>query len=139
MNLIQEPKKLTMMGNVILPPKLSSWETLITVYFLKRYKLIRTNLLHNNQAIELQNWEEDFDFWKPPKSGFSTDILVEPGQLETLSNQLKVGKSQISSFLPHLQKKMNKITATPLFKLPYSPEQKHVSNLILLVTWGIKK
>ena len=94
---------------------------------MKRYKLIRTNLLHNNQAIELQTWEEDFDFWKPARSGFSTDILVEPGQLETLSNQLKVGKSQISSFLPHLQKKMNKITATPLFKLPYSPEQKHVS------------
>merc|ERR1712172_183769 len=54
------------------------------------YKLIRTNLLHNNQAIELQNWEEDFDFWRPPQSGFSTDILVDPGQLETLSNQLKV-------------------------------------------------
>ena len=105
-------------GYVILPPKLSSWETLITVYFLKRYKLIRTNLLHPNQAIELQNWEEDFDFWKPPKSGFSTDILVEPGQLETLSNQLKVGKSQKSFLFCLIFKKMNKITATQLFNLP---------------------
>ena len=64
------------------------------MYFLKRYKLIRTNLLHNNQAIELQTWEEDFDFWKSARSGFSADILVEPGQIETLANRLKVGKSQ---------------------------------------------
>ena len=77
----------------------------ILSFFQTRYKLFRTNLLNPNQAIELQNWEEDFDFWKPPKSGFSTDILVEPGQLETLSNQLKVGKSQKSFlFSPHLQK-----------------------------------
>ena len=84
-------------GYVILPPKLSSWETLITVYSLQRYKLIRTNLLHPNQAIELQNWEEDFDFWKSAVSGFSADILVEPGQFETLSSPLSGSKDDMFS------------------------------------------
>ena len=82
----------------------------ILSFFQTRYKLFRTNLLNPNQAIELQNWEEDFDFWKPPKSGFSTDILVEPGQLETLSNQLKVGKFQKPILFFPIFKKMNKLT-----------------------------
>jgi len=66
------------------------------------YKLIRTNLLHNNQAIELQTWEEDLDFWKSAKSGFSADILVEPGQIETLANQLKIHDIGFNEIIPNL-------------------------------------
>ena len=37
----------------------------------------------------LQNLEDDFDFWRPIKSGLSTDIMFGPNQYDNLSDQLK--------------------------------------------------
>ena len=56
---------------------------------LSRYKLLRTQSLTSKQAFHLQSFEDDFDFWLPIKSGFSTDIMVGPNQYDFLSNQLK--------------------------------------------------
>ena len=58
-------------------------------YLLSRYKLLRTQSLTSKQAFHLQSFEDDFDFWLPIKSGFSTDIMVGPNQYDFLSNQLK--------------------------------------------------
>ena len=58
-------------------------------YLLSRYKLLHTQSLTSKQAFHLQNFEDDFDFWQPIKSGFSTDIMVGPNQYDFLSNQLK--------------------------------------------------
>ena len=58
-------------------------------YLLSRYKLLRTQSLTSKQAFHLQNFEDDFDFWQPIKSGFSTDIMIGPNQYDFLSNQLK--------------------------------------------------
>ena len=55
---------------------------------LWRYKLICTNRLNLEQALELQTLEGEFDFWKHPKPGFSADIMVEPGKHLELSNLL---------------------------------------------------
>jgi len=52
------------------------------------YKLIRTNPLTFQQASELQKWEEIYDFWRPARSGRSTDIMVGPGQHNYLISQL---------------------------------------------------
>ena len=58
-------------------------------YLLSRYKLLRTQSLTSKQAFHLQSFEDDFDYWQPIKSGFSTDIMVGPNQYGFLSNQLK--------------------------------------------------
>ena len=58
-------------------------------YLLSRYKLLRTQSLTSKQAFHLQSFVEDFDFWQPIRSGFSTDIMVGPNQYDFLSNQLK--------------------------------------------------
>ena len=43
----------------------------------------------SKQAFHLQSFENDFDFWQPIKSGFSTDIMIGPNQYDFLSNHLK--------------------------------------------------
>ena len=58
-------------------------------YLLSRYKLLRTQSLTSKQAFYLRNLEEDFDFWRTIKFGFSTDIMVGPNQYDFLSSQLK--------------------------------------------------
>jgi hypothetical protein len=66
----------------------------------------------------LQTWEEDFDFWKSAVSGFSADILVEPGQIETLANQLKVGKSKkYFHFFPNFKKRVTKPVSLNFLKV----------------------
>ena len=55
---------------------------------LSRYKLLRTQSLTSKQAFHLQSFEDNFDFWQPITSGFSTDIMVGPNQYVFLSNQL---------------------------------------------------
>ena len=52
------------------------------------YKLIRTNSLTFEQATELQKWKETYDFWRPARSGRSTDIMVGPGEHNYLISQL---------------------------------------------------
>ena len=52
------------------------------------YKLIRTTPLSLNQALELQKWDEDYDFWRPARSGLSADIMVSPLKYEYLTNRL---------------------------------------------------
>ena len=50
---------------------------------------MRTQSLTSKQAFHLQSFEDEFDFWQPIRSGFSTNIMVGPNQYDFLSNQLK--------------------------------------------------
>ena len=52
------------------------------------HKLIRTNVLSFEQASKLQKLEEVYDFWRPARSGLSTDIMVGPLNQKYLYNLL---------------------------------------------------
>ena len=52
------------------------------------HKLIRTNVLSFEQASKLQKLEEIYDFWRPARSGLSTDIMVGPLNQKYLYNLL---------------------------------------------------
>jgi len=52
------------------------------------HKLIRTNVLSFEQASKLQKLEEVYDFWRPARSGLSTDIMVGPLNQNYLYNLL---------------------------------------------------
>merc|ERR1712018_1125165 len=61
---------------------------LVSAKSYDNYKLIRTTPLSLNQALELQKWVEDYDFWRPARSGLSADIMVSPLKYEYLTNRL---------------------------------------------------
>jgi len=58
------------------------------VLVLLSHKLIRTNVLSFEQASKLQTLEEVYDFWRPARSGLSTDIMVGPLNQKYLYNLL---------------------------------------------------
>ncbi len=73
-------------------------------YYHPRYTLIRTSPLSFEQALELRQWENDYDFWRPARSGLSTDIMVGPTQKLYLSHQLTRLGIQFAEVIPDLGK-----------------------------------
>lgn len=53
------------------------------------YKLVRTSPLNFEQASKLQKLEDVYDFWRPARSGLSTDIMVGPQEQNYLYNLLE--------------------------------------------------
>ena len=59
-----------------------------------RYKVIRTQVLNQEQTVALQKFKDVYDYLKPVKSGFSTDVLVPPDflmkQMEQILKQYNI-------------------------------------------------
>ena len=60
--------------------------------------------MNSEQALQLQKWEEVYDFWKPAISGFSADIMVEPGKHLDLSTKLTNHGIEFNEFINDLGK-----------------------------------
>ena len=58
--------------------------------------------MNSEQALQLQKWEEEYDFWKPAISGFSADIMVEPEKHLDLSTKLKNHGIEFNEFINDL-------------------------------------
>ena len=68
-----------------------------------RYKVIRTQVLNQTQALALQKSEDFYDFWKPIKSGLSTDVLVPPFMMKQMEEMLKQSNIEYSVYIENVE------------------------------------
>ena len=81
-----------------------------------RYKVIRTDILNQKQALALRKSEKDFDFWRPIKSGFSTDVLIPPilmKHMEKILKQSTINHTIVIGNVQNLIKVQNSRTHQP--------------------------
>ena len=83
-----------MRGNIqkkilLLNCKCDYWIWFIGLWNDNRYKVIHTQVLKQEQALALKKVEDNYDFWKPIASGFSTDVLVPPSLMKQMKQILK--------------------------------------------------
>jgi len=67
------------------------------------YKVLRTQVLNQEQASALQKSEDFYDFWKPVKSGFSTDVLVPPFLMKRMEQILKISNIEHSIYIENVE------------------------------------
>ena len=58
--------------------------------------------MNQEQASALQKSEDFYDFWKPVKSGFSTDVLVPPFLMKQMEQILKQSNIEHSIYIENL-------------------------------------
>lgn len=59
--------------------------------------------MNQEQASALQKSEDFFDFWKPVKSGFSTDVLVPPFLMKRMEQILKISNIEHSIYIENVE------------------------------------
>ena len=60
--------------------------------------------MNQKQALALQKSEDNYDFWKPIKSGFSTDVLVPPLLMKQMQQILKESNIEYSIIIEDVGK-----------------------------------
>ena len=81
-----------------------------------RFKVIRTEILNEKQALALRKSEDDYDFWRPIKSGFSTDVFISPSLMKSINQTLKkfnINHSIVIENVQNLIKVQNSRTHQP--------------------------
>ena len=70
--------------------------------------------MNQKQALALRQSEDDYDFWRPIKSGFSTDILIPPflmKDMEQILTQSNINHSIVIENVQNLIKVQNSRTS----------------------------
>ena len=70
--------------------------------------------MNQKQALALKKSEDDYDFWRPIKSGFSTDVLIPPflmKHMEQILKQYNIDHSIVIGNVQNLIKVQNSRTS----------------------------
>ena len=59
--------------------------------------------MNEKQALALRKSEDDYDFWRPIKSGFSTDVLISPSLMKSIKQTLKKSNINHSIVIENVQ------------------------------------
>ena len=63
--------------------------------------------MKQEQAVALKKSEDNYDFWKPIASGFSTDVLVPPSLMKQMKQILKEAKIEHSIIIEDVENLIN--------------------------------
>ena len=81
-----------------------------------RYKVFRTQVLNEEQAKNLQKSENLYDFWKPIRSGLSTDVLVAPHSMNHMTHILKNLNIEFYEYIENVEKLIQEQKSTKSYQ-----------------------